>query len=214
MKNRLIIGCAAAATLLAAGSAQTAGAQAHRHIGHVADEFADTPDNAGLLAVAQAEAEIAAQHARLAAGAGDLGGIQRHAMHVSHALDPETAERGPGKGYGVVRAAEGAARHITMAGGADDASDAVKAHSEHVATAAGNVVGWAREALEIAAGIGNAGDVAGATEMAERMSELLQRILSGTDADGNGRVSWGEGEGGLEQAATHLRLMKEAEGLG
>jgi len=50
--------------------------------------------------------------------------------------------------------------------------------------------------------------------LAEEIAAMTDAILNGTDADGNGRVSWGEGEGGLAQAATHLRLMKEAEGLG
>ena len=57
-------------------------------------------------------------------------------------------------------------------------------------------------------------DMESAKAMADEIAALTQAILTGMDADGNGRVTWQEGEGGLEQAATHLRLMKEAEGLG
>ena len=208
---------AALATLLGAGFAPpeaSAQSAAHRHIGHVADGWNDTPDNMGLLAAAQAEAEVAAQHAGLAAEAGDLAGIQMHTMHVVHAIDPSMAERGPGKGYGLIKAAEGAAGHIGMAGETDDASDAVKAHSNHVKTSAENVAMWARGILEKAEQIAATDDMGMAAQVAQEIAGMTQAILSGTDADGNGRVSWGEGEGGLEQAATHLRLMKEAEGLG
>ena len=57
-------------------------------------------------------------------------------------------------------------------------------------------------------------DMAAARALADEIAGMTQAIVSGMDADGDGRISWGEGEGGLEQAATHLRLMKEAEGLG
>ncbi|MCY4398525.1 MAG: hypothetical protein OXE96_04150 [Gemmatimonadetes bacterium] len=213
---RLLIAAALATAVLAGTVPDTASAQsaAHRHIGHVGDMFNGTPDNMGLLAAAQAEAEVAAQHAGLAAGSEDLAGIQRHITHVLHAIDPSTSERGPGKGYGLARAAGGCAQHIGMAGGSDDASDAVKAHSNHVGTACQNVATWAESVAEKAAAVASATDMAAAKALAEEIAAMTQAILSGTDADGNGRVSWGEGEGGLEQAATHLRLMKEAEGLG
>ena len=214
--RRLLILAAATAALLAGPAAGDATAQsvAHRHIGHVADAWNGTPDNVGLLPAAQAEAEVAAQHAGLAAAAGDLAGIQRHTTHVLHALDASTSERGPGKGFGLIAAASGCAQHIGMAGDADDASGAVKTHATHVGTSCRNVVGWAESIVEKAAAVAAATDMAAAKALADEIAALTQAILSGMDADGNGRVSWGEGEGGLEQAATHLRLMKEAEGLG
>ena len=213
---RLLITAALATAVLAGAVPDTASAQsaAHRHIGHVGDMFNGTPDNVGLLAAALAEAEVAAQHAGLAAGSDDLAGIQRHITHVLHAVDPSTSERGPGKGYGLATAANGCAAHIGMAGGSDDASDAVKTHSNHVGTACQNVVMWAEAIAEKAAAVASATDMAAAKALAEEIATMTQAIVSGTDADGNGRVSWGEGEGGLAQAATHLRLMKEAEGLG
>ena len=146
---RLLILTAAAAAFLAGPMAETASAQsaAHRHIGHVGDMFNGTPDNVGLLAAAQAEAEVAAAHAGYAAGSEDLGGIQRHTTHVLHALDASTSERGPGKGYGLIRAASGCAQHIGMAGESDDASGAVKTHSTHVKTSCAERGGVGREPL-------------------------------------------------------------------
>lgn len=211
---KFVITAALATAALAAAAPISAQSAAHRHIGHVGDMFNGTPDNVGLLAAAQAEAEVAAAHAGYAAGSEDLAGIQRHIVHVLHAVDPSTSERGPGKGYGLGRAASGCAGHIGMAGESDDASDAVKAHSNHVGTSCSNVAAWAESIAEKAAEVAAATDMAAAKALADEIAAMTDAILNGTDADGNGRVSWGEGEGGLAQAATHLRLMKEAEGLG
>ncbi len=211
---KFVITAALATAALAAAAPISAQSAAHRHIGHVGDMFNGTPDNVGLLAAAQAEAEVAAAHAGYAAGSEDLGGIQRHIVHVLHAVDPSTSERGPGRGYGLARAASGCAGHIGMAGESDDASDAVKAHSTHVGTSCSNVAAWAESIAEKAAEVAAATDMAAAKALADEIVAMLDAIVNGTDADGNGRVSWGEGEGGLAQAATHLRLMKEAEGLG
>lgn len=211
---KFVITAALATAALAAAAPTSAQSAAHRHIGHVGDMFNGTPDNVGLLAAAQAEAEVAAAHAGYAAGSEDLAGIQRHIVHVLHAVDPSTSERGPGRGYGLARAASGCAGHIGMAGESDDASDAVKAHSTHVGTSCSNVAAWAESIAEKAAEVAAATDMAAAKALADEIAAMTDAILNGTDADGNGRVSWGEGEGGLAQAATHLRLMKEAEGLG
>lgn len=205
-----LIALIAAASTMAPLSAQSA---AHRHIGHVADMWNDTPDNMGLLPAAQAEAEVAAQHAKLAAAADDLAGIQRHIMHVVHAVNA-SVERGPGSGYGLLKAASAAARHIGMAGESDGASDAVKTHSMHVKTSVENVIAWAESIAEKAEQIAAATDADAARAMAEEIAATTEAIVSGIDANGDGRVSWGEGEGGLAQAATHLRLMKQAEGIG
>lgn len=214
-KKRLVNAAALAAVLAAAAAPQVyAQSAAHRHIGHVADMWRDTPDQVGLLVAAQMEAEVAGQHAALAGGSDDLAGIQRHIVHVLHAIDASTSERGPGNGYGLIRAASGAAQHIELAAAAEDASNAVKTHANHVATSARNAVTWAEAIVEKAGMIAAATDMESAKAMADEIVAMTHAILSGMDADGNGRVTWQEGEGGLDQAATHLRLMKEAEGLG
>ena len=188
---------------------------AHAHMGHVADGFRGTPDGQGLLPTAVAEAEVAAQHAGFAArDPSNLDGMKRHMGHVLHALDPSQVEGGPGLGYGVKAAAEGVVRHIELAAGSDGASDAVKTHSNHVATAARHAAAMADEAITVAKEIQAATDAGAAAEMLERLVALTDAIANGMDADGNGRVGWQEGEGGLAQATQHMNLMKRAEGMG
>lgn len=198
---------------LAAGVGSAA-AQAHNHVGHVMDRWNDTPEMAGLLPAAIAEAEVAARHASLAAAdPSDLDAIKRHTAHVLHAVDPTQIENGPGAGYGVKRAAEGAAKHIMAAANSDDASGAVKTHANHVATSARNTVARADEIVMLAGKIEMAASAEDAASLVAELDALAQALLSGVDANGDGRTGWQEGEGGLEVARTHGNLLKEAEGL-
>ena len=187
---------------------------AHNHIGHVMDGWRDTPEGQGFLPTAVAEARIAAQHASLAAkDPSNLDAIKRHSAHVLHAVDPEQIETGPGLGYGVKKAAAGAAQHITAASNADGASDAVQTHATHIATSAQNTVERADEIVALAQKIATATSAADASSLVTDLNTLAQQLLAGTDANGDGRTGWQEGEGGLEVAETHANLMKQAEGL-
>ncbi len=202
--------CVASSLALVAEQANPA----HTHIGHVADAWRDTPDGKGLLPTAVAEAAIAAQHAGLAAGnPTDLDSMKRHTGHVLHAVDPSTVDGGPGLGYGVKQAAEGAAKHIEAAAAADGASQAVTTHATHVATSARNTVLRSDEIVALAGRINAATSAAQAAPLVAELNTLAQRLVDGNDANGDGRVGWQEGEGGLAQAEQHLGLMKKAEGL-
>lgn len=207
----LTLALAAAATLASAPAFAQAG---HNHVKHVSESFRGTPDEVGLLATAVAEAEIALQHARLAAGEEELAAIKRHVEHVLHAVQPAEDARGPGRGYGLLPAAEGVVAHITMAAAADGASDAVKAHAGHVAAAAANVVQWAGRLVELAQEAEASTNAGRAHGVAEEILATLESVVHGMDADADGRISWGEGEGGLAQAQQHLELLLNAEGIG
>ena len=186
----------------------------HRHMGHVLDGFRGTPEGGGLLPTATDEAGVAAQHAGLAMRSPDnLAGIQRHIRHVLNAIDPSMEASGPGKCYGLAKAAQGVATHVGLAANSDGASDNVKLHAEHVSTAANNVVAWAQRIVELCNQVKEAETAAAAAEMAQEIQELTQAIADGRDANGDGRIGWGEGEGGLAQAAQHMNLMKRGEGM-
>ena len=202
------------AVALLAGTNAAAQNPAHNHIGHVADAWRDTPDGEGLLPAAIAEAEIAARHAGLAASdPSNLASMQRHTTHVLHAVDPSQIESGPGRGYGVKRGAAGAAQHITAAANSEGASGAVQTHAVHVATSAQNTVARADQIVALAQRIARTTTAADAAPLVAELNDLAQALLSGVDANGDGRTGWQEGEGGLEVANTHLGFMKQAEGL-
>lgn len=187
----------------------------HAHIGHVTSGWSDTPGGQGLLATALAEARVAASHAGFAVrDPENLASVKAHARHVLHAVDPSRVDGGgPGAGYGVTKAAQGVARHITLAARADGASAALGTHAPHIATTAENTVARAERIVDLAVRIEAATTADEVAPLVRELAELANALLAGVDADGDGRVGWQEGEGGLEVAQTHANLLLRAEGI-
>jgi hypothetical protein len=176
------------------------------HIGHLVNEFRDTPNGQGLLTTAIAEARIAAQHATLAARQPtNLEYMKTHAGHVIHALDPSVITAGPGLGYGLRKAATGVATHVELAAMSDGASPNVSAHSRHVAAAARNTVARTVQLLALAQKVQAATTAPDAAALVSQMSSLADQLLAGADANGDGRVTFEEG--GLQLADEHVKLM-------
>lgn len=206
--SMLALLCLACATPLQAQANPVA-----MHVGHVADGFPAAPNGQGLLPTAIAEAETAQQHAQFAArDPSDLGAMKQHTNHVLHAIDPSVVENGPGLGYGVKRAAQGVAQHIEMAAAADGASDNVKTHANHIATAARSVAARCDQIVALGQQILSATSASQAAPLVERVQMLTQQLTAGADVNGDGRIGWQEPEGGLQQAQQHLTLLQRGEG--
>lgn len=210
----LLFGACTAVTGTSGDTAMAAENPAHVHIGHVMTGWNDTPEGKGLLPTAEAEAAIAIQHARFAASRpDDLDWMKLHTGHVMNACDPTVEPQGPGLGYGVVKAASGVAQHIRFAAESEGASDNVKTHAVHVATSAGNVVERCRRILELGARVKAAESAAQAAPLVAEIERLAKALVDGEDADGDGTVTWKQGEGGLAEVRKHMGFMLEGEGL-
>ncbi|HEX8942891.1 MAG TPA: DUF4168 domain-containing protein [Gemmatimonadaceae bacterium] len=182
------------------------------HIGHVVNGFSDTPNGQGLLPTAMAEARIAIQHAGLAArNTSSLDAMKLHAGHVINALDPTVVATGPGLGYGVKKAAMGVATHIELAAKAQGASPNVVSHSVHIATSARNTVQRADQIVALAKQIQAATSATDAAALVSQMVSQCDQLMAGADANGDGRITWEAGEGGLQQVQQHVNLMLAAE---
>jgi hypothetical protein len=185
------------------------------HIGHVVNAFADTPNNQSLMAVAMSEAKTAAQHAALAARQPtNLDYMKTHAGHVLNAIDPTIVAQGPGLGYGLKRAALGIATHIDLAAKAPGASKNVIVHAQHVATSANNTADRCDQVIDVAQKIRNATSAADAAALVTQLVSLTNQLIAGADKNGDGKIDWTAGEGGLQQADEHMKLMLAGEGLG
>jgi hypothetical protein len=186
----------------------------HAHLGHVAEGWRDTPDGKGFLPTAVAEAEVAAQHARLAAqDLENLDGMKRHSLHVLHAVDPSLAEAGPGHGYGVRRAAEGVIAHLGMAMDHEQTTGNVRTHGSHILTSVRNTLDRVDRIVALVERVQAAETAAAAAPVIQELETVTAQLISGEDADGDGQVSWREGEGGLEQAEQHMGFLLRGEGL-
>ena len=203
-----------AGTLLpAAVIAQEANAS-HTHIRHVLEAFPATPGGEGLLPTAEAEAAIALRHARLAArDPTDIGPMKQHARHIMNAINPAASRSGPGLGFGVKAAADGIIRHIELAAVSDAASGNVRTHAGHVTAAARSVTQRADQIVDLAGQILPMSDYNRAYNLVLELRDLCEELTTGADLSGDGAISFGEGEGGLEQVRQHMGLMARGEGL-
>lgn len=186
----------------------TAPPEYQAHLDHIQKALGETPGGVGLLAILEEEARIAQQHAAFAVkDLEDYDNIRLHTPHVRHAIDPAEEPSGPGKGYGVARAAKAVIAHMELAAATGDATDKVKTHAAHVISAANNIVLWCGKIVAKANQITGGSSPVSQAFYAEEIVEQIRWILEGNDADGDGAVSWTEGEGGLAQIRQHLGFI-------
>ena len=181
------------------------------HVGHVVNAYTDTPNlGQGLLPVAIAEARVAQQHATLAGRQPDnLIYMKTHVDHVLHAVDPTQVPtlNAPGLGYGVKKAATGIVTHIELAATAQGATPTIAGHSRHIATSARNTLSRVDQIVALGLKVRAATTAAEAAALVSQIAALADQLLAGADANGDGRITWEEKEGGLQMAEEHVRLM-------
>lgn len=178
------------------------------HLGHLVNGFGEAPALMGLLPAAIAEARIAAQHANLASRQPtNLEYMKTHAGHVINALDPKLVTSGPGLQYGVKRAAEGVATHVELAAKAEGATPGITVHATHIATCARNTIARADLLIALAQKVIASASAAEAATLVTQMMSLADQLIAGADANSDGRITWEVGEGGLQTADEHAKLM-------
>ncbi|MGB5695809.1 MAG: hypothetical protein WBM46_09165 [Polyangiales bacterium] len=187
---------------------------AHVHIRHVLTAVNGPRGGVGFLTILEEEAQIARRHAELAASdLANLEAMQTHMKHVRHAIDPSTEEKGPGRGFGVLRAASSVETHILLAAKSEGKTDNIERHATHVATSARNVVTWSEAILAESEEVLKAETAEAAAPAVQKIAELTGFIVEGHDSDSDGQVSWQEGEGGVAQVRQHAELLAKGEGI-
>lgn len=168
----------------------------------------------GLFDVARTEAAIAQRHTKAALRETDLAEMKSQVAAAVHAIDPGLVARGPGLGTGLRPALQATADRLLaaqLAQSAPEADAALRATAASVAaqTALMRTDDALREARDALA----AQSTSQAIPSLVRLDDLLTRITQGQDTDGNGEITWNQGEGGLQQAWSFTREMAIAEGL-
>jgi hypothetical protein len=182
------------------------------HLDHVVGSFVGVPEGQGLLQVAMADARVAAQHAALGAqDPSNLGAMKTHAGHIIHALDPRRIDRGPGSGYGLLRAADMIGRHAQLAGRAAGGTPQMATHAGHVAASAQNTRRRADQIVALAQTVADhVEDAENAAALYVDIQRLAEQLVSGVDANGDGQIGWQEGEGGLQHVQQHIEFMRQS----
>ena len=210
--------CGIVAVLSVPGASAGAQEGAHAHILRVVNPQAASVAELGYLRQALGEAGTAAEYASFAAGGqqrpGDLQAMKTHAGNVLHALDPARMEVGPGLGFGLLEASRKTIAQVRMAADASDASDNVRTHARHVVSCMRSTLARALEMLEITERILATESAEEADRLSDALDALAFQLRSGVDANGDGRITWREGEGGLYVAQEHMQLLLKGEGIG
>ncbi|MEA3247194.1 MAG: hypothetical protein U9Q74_13665 [Gemmatimonadota bacterium] len=177
-------------------------------IGFIVNAAPDTPNKQGLLAVAMTEARTAIQHAQLASRQPtNVAYMKTHIGHVVNAIDPAIVGAGPGTGYGLKKAASGIAEHLEKAAAAREATGPQLAHAGHALASTQNVLERAQHIVELAERLQATSDPAVAAGIVSQVVSLADQLVAGADANGDGRITWEKGEGGLQQVDDHIKLL-------
>jgi hypothetical protein len=121
---------------------------------------------------------------------------------------------GPGQGYGAKKAAAGVITHIELAAAAQGATAGITSHAKHIATSARNTAARVDQVLALAQKVQSATSAADAAALVNQIVSLTDQLIAGADANSDGRITWESGEGGLQHADEHLKLMLRTAGNG
>ena len=209
----LLTGCASDNIQdIEAGYDQKAGAgpAAMAHVNHVAKSWMETPNQVGLLTIARSEAAVARTHADLAVQRStDSDWVKMQAVHIKHALQPKG--KGPGKGYGLIKAIEEVKQQMELAIASGDASDAVVFHGEQIIMSTDSILARIHTLEALTNRIINAPRGTDFSLQAETLSDLANHILTGEDLNQDGHIRWMQGEAGLDQELKYLEYLQEKE---
>lgn len=184
--------------------------EATMHLGHVDTSWKDTPNQVGLLQTARQEATIALTHANLAKQKPtDVAWVKMHSTHVAHALNG--VGDGPGLGYGVIAASKGVALHMKLASTSEGASGNLKLHAEHVISTANNTKAVAEKMLKITQDIQRSSSAIDVSRLVTELAKWSDILMIGQDGNQDGQITWHPGEGGLDVAQMHMRLLRNGE---
>lgn len=159
-----------------------------------------------LLDGASTEAGFATQHAGLAAGASNIGGLRSHAEHTINILrgeeeDYDGSGRGsnPGRGIGVYFFLEAIDEALESATSSENASVDLQRNAEFIRVCTQNVQGWSDQIITLEIEM-----IAGETldevlDQTERSTQLAEQLRSGFDLNENGLIEPFEEECGLDQ---------------
>jgi len=198
----------AALALSGAAFAQSASV-AHIDIMRIWRQGQGTPGSEGYLPLAVDEAKTALLYANKAMDAGDPEALKTELAKVVHALNPEHEPKGPGRGYGLTRAAVNILAQMQVAASRPDASAHVKEASQFVIPAADHVAQLSQDARTLADELRH--NPGPAPEKLAELRDDIAAALSGRDEDEDGKLS--PTEAGLTQISERMADLLKAEGF-
>jgi serine/threonine protein kinase len=199
------------------------------HVRHLLVAFGTTPENIGLVHGLLASARLVDQAALdmfADQQAGDNTAARKNAEGILNMLvgsqspdykdwDEDGETHDPGDGFGLllngdnIGYIEGTFSHADLALRAEDATENMKVHGEHVKIASGNLEEWAPALRDLMKQILSAPSDFEMEQSIREAVVLADEILLGTDLNGDEKVDPVPGEGGAETAYQHALYMAD-----
>jgi serine/threonine protein kinase len=160
----------------------------------------------GLLESALREARFASQHAGLASGARDMGGVHTHAEHTINILSGTTADHdgngsgsNPGTGIGLYAYVDAIDQSLLIATSAPTATRLLQTNAENIRVCLANIRLWSDQIIALEQEFIAAQDLAAIQEKLAESTTLADQLTNGFDQNENGQVEAFENECGLLQ---------------
>lgn len=201
--------------VLASGCSVKVPTISHTHIGHAITGWQSTPDQMGLLTVAEKKAQEAVVHAQLASVRGsDIDTIKSEVSNVLAAINPQgdsTAGIKVEPPYGLKQALVGSVDHITFAANSDDATQNVRRFAAQYAENSAAVVDRCELIEVLGEDIYASSSAKEAEILAQELSALTDANLNGNDSNGDGVTGNAPEEYGILQLRTSLEAALDRE---
>lgn len=166
----------------------------------------DGINDGSLLDGAQAEARTAAQHAGLAAGASNVGGLRTHAEHTINILrggqedyDGSGSGSNPGRGIGIFFFMDAIDTILSDVTSADGATPELQSNAEFIRVCTQNVRGWSEQVVNFEIEMITGETLDAVLDQTTESTALAGQLSTGSDFNENGIVEAFEEECGLNQ---------------
>ncbi|MGB7342556.1 MAG: serine/threonine-protein kinase [Phototrophicaceae bacterium] len=166
----------------------------------------DGLNGGSLLDGAMTESGFASQHAGLAAGSSNIGGLRSHAEHTINILRGEREDydgsgsgTNPGRGIGVFFFIDAVDTALEAATLADGASVDLQRNAEFIRVCTQNVRDWAEEIVQLEITMIAGESLEAVLDETAQSTTLADQLRSGVDLNENGLTEAFEGECGLDQ---------------
>ncbi|HEX2620120.1 MAG TPA: hypothetical protein VHL11_08230, partial [Phototrophicaceae bacterium] len=172
----------------------------------------------GLLNSTLREARFASQHAGLASGATNIGGLHTHAEHTINILngtkvdyDQNGSGQNPGTGIGIYANLDAIDQALQAVNGLPTAPSRLQNNAENIRVCLTNVRTWADQISALENEFLIAQDLDAMRTKLDESTILTTHLNEGFDQNENGQVEPFEGECGLQQIESFGLLVGSIE---
>jgi hypothetical protein len=184
---------------------------AHTHIGHSLTAWVTTPNEQGLYVVAEKEARALNKVVNSVNETSSLAQMKAASSDALYIIEPTKGVDGPGEGYGLLRAFDGAVLHLKFAAQSADASENFRKSVPKVEETAIAINNRIELVLTLAQEVLKANSALNARPLMKEIQTESRAIIFGAELDGKPPIGSSPEEPGLNQLRNDIAAMTARE---